>query len=363
MRIYYAADPSPNPELRSTIWRKNLFEGLVQLGHEVVESSIDWRPIFRHLDPANPAAAEFIREHRPKLSELLQDEVRRLHRAQPIDLFFSYFYSACVLPEALQQIRALGIVTVNWYCNASYQFQLVSEIAPHFDWCLVPEMDRLDHYREIGARPIYCPEAANAAVYKPMGLAPKYDVTFIGQAYGERPVLAAFLIDRGIDLRLFGPRWQYYTRPAIPKNPLRWAAWVRNSRSGLPRAAVGGVLTDEEVVSVFNQTRVNLGFSACWNEGHPDQRILQVRLRDFEIPMCGAFYLVEYQAQLEDLFVIGTEIECYRDREELNDKIRFYLGREDLCLAIGHAARLRCLRDHTWARRFSRVFEQIGLQR
>jgi spore maturation protein CgeB len=360
MRIYYAADTSPNPELHSTIWRKNLFEGLAQLGHEVIESGVNWRLIFRHLDPTSPENAEFINEHRPKLSECLAEEVRRLHQEKPFDLFFSYFYSACVLPEVLKEIRSLGIVTLNWYCNASYQFHLVSEIAPHFDWCLVPEKDRLDSYREIGARPIYCPEAANPNLYRPLRISARYDATFVGQAYGERPILADFLIRQGINLRLFGPRWEYYTRSSLPKHLTDWPAWFRTGRAGLPRSSVGGVLADEEVIQVFNQTRVNLGFSACWNEDH-DRRILQIRLRDFEVPMCGGFYLVEYQGELENFFIIGTEIECYRDREELRDKVRFYLDRPELRTAIGQAARQRCLREHTWSKRFERVFREIGL--
>jgi spore maturation protein CgeB len=64
--------------------------------------------------------------------------------------------------------------------------------------------------------------------------------------------------------------------------------------------------------------------------------------------MCGAFYLVEYQPELEEYFEIGNEIECYRDPDDLIEKIRHYLVRPQLCESIGRAGRARCLREHTY---------------
>jgi len=76
-------------------------------------------------------------------------QVKAAHRKQPLDLFFSYFYSAQVEPDVIREIGKLGIVTVNWYCNGSFQFDLVSEIAPAYHHCLVPEEFRLADYRRI----------------------------------------------------------------------------------------------------------------------------------------------------------------------------------------------------------------------
>ena len=87
----------------------------------------------------------------------------------------------------------------------------------------------------------------------------------------------------------------------------------------------------------------------------------QIRLRDFEVPMSGGFYLVEHQEELREFFEIGREIETYRSREELLDKISFYLGHDAERERIRRAGRERCLRDHTWQRRFDAAFREIGL--
>jgi spore maturation protein CgeB len=353
LRIFYAGPNAPTPGISSKLWRINLHDSLVEMGHEVIEFSYDVSCAFAHIDAKSEANRAFIAENRPKLSAELIRQIKQAHRTSPINVLFTYFADALVLVETLEEIRAMEIITLNWYCNASYQFGLVREIAPHFDWCLVPERNRLSYYEGVGARPIYCPEAANSNYYRPTDVAKDIPVSFVGQAYGERPGLVCKLLDAGVPVKVFGPRWPDYFR-------LKRFFGLFEQTSGhlqVPRRIYGGI-PDEQLVAIFNRTQVNLGFSAVWNDG---QRELQVRLRDFEIPMCGAFLLTEYQPELEEYFDIGKEIDCYRDPDDLVEKVKYYLARPRRCKEIGHAARERCLRDHTWVKRFEAIFAKIGI--
>jgi len=365
MRIFYASDTTPNSLLRSDIWRNNLYRPLVDLGHDVVEFDYDLSETFRHLDTEDPAHQAFIAENRPRVTAELLRQIRAAHAARPVALFFSYFYDACLTPEAVDEIKAMGITTVNWYCNGSYQLHLVREIAPHYDWCLVPEKFRLPDYVAMGARPLYCQEAANPDIYKPCEVPQEFDVAFVGQAYGERPGYVRSLLDQGIGIHVWGPGWQRYTAPS----PVRrlWRAGRRLlGRSSLPSPALppailGGPLGDEEMVRLYSRARINLGFSACGETHRSGERIVQVRLRDFEVPMSGGFYLVESMEELEEFYEIGTEIACYDGPRDLADKIRYYLSHPDEREAIRQAGRARCLRDHTWHKRFQTAFAQMGL--
>ena len=153
-RVFYASDATPNTwfaNVRSNIWRNNLLLPLRDLGHDVVEFEYDLTQTFRNLDATDSRQAAFIAENRPKVSAALLRQVRAAHAAAPIDLFFSYFYDACILPEMIDEIRAMGIKTVNWYCNGSYQLHLVREISPRYDFCLVPEKFRMGDYLAMGA--------------------------------------------------------------------------------------------------------------------------------------------------------------------------------------------------------------------
>jgi hypothetical protein len=143
MRIFYAADNSPNAhfDIQSNVWRNNLYLPLIDAGHDVVEFDYDLNETIQRADKSRNAS--FIAKNRPKVTKELLRQFKKAHEDQPIDLFFSYFYDACVLPAGIETIRSMGIKAVNWYCNGSYQFHLVEEISPHYDWCLVPEKFRL----------------------------------------------------------------------------------------------------------------------------------------------------------------------------------------------------------------------------
>jgi spore maturation protein CgeB len=384
MRIFYAVDNTLNSLFQSNLWRNNLYLPLVDMGHEVVEFAYDLKATFENVDLDDPWQRTFINRNRPKLTEELLRQIRVAHAEKPIDIFFSYFYDACVLPEGLDQIRSLGITTVNWYCNGAHQLQKVREISPHYDWCLVPEKFRLKDYREMGARPIYCQEAANPSIYRPYDVTQEYDVTFVGQAYGERPAYIRYLLDRGIDVRVWGYGWISpeggVSTTMAPTRRIKRVLGKLFSPEGrlvlrhnlmrllgvgkpvhLPSKTVGAPLSDEDMIRMYSRSRINLGFSSCGETHISGERILQVRLRDFEVPMSGGFYMVEYMEELEEFFEFGKEIICYTSREDLAEKIKYYLVHDEEREAIRHAGYERCLRDHTWQRRFTAAFREMGL--
>src|SRR5687767_10231291 len=98
MRIFYASDTTPNSSFESNLWRNNLFQPLVDLGHEVVEFDFDLRETFKNLDPSVPSQNKFIQQNRPRVSKALLEQITAAHRAKKIDLLFTYFYDACVEP-------------------------------------------------------------------------------------------------------------------------------------------------------------------------------------------------------------------------------------------------------------------------
>jgi spore maturation protein CgeB len=361
MRIFYAADHTPNSALPSSrLWYNNLYLPLRDLGHELVVFDFDLSEHMKNLDPSDPRQQAFIENHRPELEHALLEQLRRAHRERPIDLFFSYFYSAICRPEVIREIRSLGILTMNWYCNASYQFHLIRELAPAYDYCLVPEKFRLEDYRAAGANPLYVQEAANPNTYHPVDVPRDYDVTFVGMRYGDRAELVSRLCEAGVEIRVFGPGWlEAQGRPSLLQR-LRAALGVRDGSSRLPDRVVNPPLSDEELVALYSRSKISLGFSSC-GETHTDKRILQVRLRDFEAPMCGAFYMVEEMEELTEFFEPDKEIVFYKDADELVDKARFFLTHPDEREKIRLAGHRRAVAEHTWQKRFSKVFESIGL--
>jgi spore maturation protein CgeB len=77
--------------------------------------------------------------------------------------------------------------------------------------------------------------------------------------------------------------------------------------------------------------------------------------------MSGGFYMVEYMDELEEFFEIGKEIVCYSSIEDLIDKIKYYLQHDSERESIRVRGYERCLRDHSWHKRFETIFSQIEL--
>jgi hypothetical protein len=387
MRIFYAADNRPAAGLaESYIWHYNLYLPLCDLGHEVISFEYDLNPHFAHADLTSAANRKFNEAYRPRLEAELLRQIGEAHRQRPIDIFFSYFYASFVRPEVIQEIRRMGILSVNWYCNASYQFHLIEEIAPAYDFCLVPEKFRLGDYRRVGANPIYCQEAANPNIYKPYPLPREFDVVFIGGKYGDRPQYIRYLLDADISVLVWGPGWQQPMRVSQPTSPpspvLRLAklrtveGWRRVGRKAqhwlgllpppdppvtLPPAICGPPLSDEDMIKMYSRAKISLGFSSCGDTHRTRQRILQVHLRDFEAPMSGAFYMVEYMEELEEFFEIGKEIVCYNNKVDLAEKIKYYLSHDTEREKIRQAGYRRAVNEHSWQKRFQEAFRQMGI--
>jgi hypothetical protein len=113
---------------------------------------------------------------------------------------------------------------------------------------------------------------------------------------------------------------------------------------------------------MYSRSRISLGFSAVarvTKDGSPP--IKQVRLRDFEAPMSGAFYLVERFDELAEFFEPGKEIVFFENEEDLVDESRFYLRNARERRRIRDAGLRRAREEHTWQRRFESAFRAMGL--
>jgi len=152
--------------------------------------------------------------------------------------------------------------------------------------------------------------------------------------------------------RLSRPSDRHVAEPPTPS---------KTTPLAFPPAIVNGPLSDLEMVQMYSRSKINLGFSSCGDTHETENRILQVRLRDFEVPMSGGFYMVEYMEELEEFYEIGKELVCYNDREDLADKIKYYLSHDREREAVRQAGYRRCLRDHTWQKRFEAAFAEMGL--
>lgn len=156
----------------------------------------------------------------------------------------------------------------------------------------------------------------------------------------ERYILA--LAAAGLPVKVYGAGWSR-----------------RRSLPGLAEVVQSDAVRDDEYVSLIQGAKVGLGFVSEINGNETAGRC-------FEIPACGTFLLAPRTRQLQDLYREGEEAVFFGSPEELVDKARRYLIRDEgEREAIAHRGRERCLSsDYSWERfmreDWNRVVKALG---
>ena len=373
LRIFEVLEDTTNFSLPANLtWRRNLYEPLVEMGHEVfLLSAVEGRRAMQTHD----------RTGRSAFSEKLLSLVKAQHARAPLDLFFAYLMDGMVDPEAIDEIRKIGIPTCNFSCNNAHQFHLVDEISPHFDYSLHAEKLTAEKFRKVGARPIWWPMASNPNYFYPHQVERDIQVSFVGANYALRAQYVLHLLANGVDVHAFGPSWVSDWRAMLKRYKLALSATMNVSPKSFYRMSanladqdlqvfltsnfplnVHQPISDEELVRLYSRSEVSLGFLEVYDKHDPSRSVIQhLHLREFEAPMSGALYCTGFSEELSEMFEPDKEVLVYRSKHELLDKINFTLKHPTFADKIRLAGRSRALRDHTYQRRFRDLFERIGL--
>src|SRR5438477_4323262 len=206
MRVFCAVRHSADPRFYyGGLWSSNFYPALRQLGHEVVESQTDLLATSRFMHIARNFTSQEL-EMRARTTEQILDEVRFAHRERPVDLFLSYFYNSHFDPSGFNELQRLGVLSVNFYCNSIYQFELVREVAAKADFAWHAERDARILYLDAGANPIWVQMGADPQVYHPVnGIERRQKACFVGQRYADRDRWMAVLIKEQIPVDIYGP--------------------------------------------------------------------------------------------------------------------------------------------------------------
>jgi spore maturation protein CgeB len=105
---------------------------------------------------------------------------------------------------------------------------------------------------------------------------------------------------------------------------------------------------------ITNQSKIALVFSKGL-EGE-----LQVKGRVFETPAYGSCTFIEYFPGIEKYFKVDEEIVVFKNKKELVEKARFYLKHSERREKIAELGRKRALKDHTYEKRFKKIFKKIS---
>ena len=275
-------------------------------------------------------------QHRDAMNRAMLAAFRRAQEAHPVDAVVGYLSGYNTAPATLAAMARAGAVIFNFCWDDKLMFpgarvggryHTTAALAPVVDLNLTNAPSSIVKYAVHGGLALFWPEAAHPAIHRPHATPFEFDVGFVGSCYGWRPRFIRRLARAGIAVRCHGPGW-----PA-------------------------GQLDDREMVRFYSRCRINLGFSGI---GH-SRSLMCLKGRDFEVPMSGGLYLTQDNPELALVYDVGRDIVTYRDEADCARTIHALLADPGRAAAIRAAGRARCLRDHTYEARWSRVFRLAGL--
>lgn len=101
-------------------------------------------------------------------------------------------------------------------------------------------------------------------------------------------------------------------------------------------------LSRDDMYSVFHDSVINLNFAGICSYTKPDDplfdRIRGMKLRPFEIAAVGGFCMSEFSISLSKSFEDEVDIIFFRNREDLLEKITYFLEHKDEAKRIGNNA-------------------------
>jgi len=301
--------------------------------------------------------------------EINKELLRTVYREKPDLAFFvtNLVDSTLFKRETIKKISQSGkTITLNWFSDDHWQFEKFSKYwAPYFNWVTTTDHQAVKKYYKIGYKNVIETQYAfNHYLFNSSSVEnnkKKYDITFVGAVYGNRKKIIEKLKKNGINVNCWG------------------------------QGSANGRVSQQRMFKIFSQSKINLNFSKCsgsfwkdlaliffsrkydrtlninnpkrWTDNFKSmnssikKRVIKGRI--FEILGGGGFLLSEYADNLENYYQIDKEIVCYKNFNELVDKIKYYLKNDKERETIREMGFKRTLEEHTYEKRFSDIFKTI----
>ncbi len=303
---------------------------------------------------------------RAKGRDWLNRRLVEIINSEKPDLTFFVLFENEFDQLVVRNISESGLTkTINWFCDDHWRFDNFSKNwASCFNWVVTTSSKAYQKYLRCGIKNVIKSQwGCNHLLYQNLHLDKIYDVTFIGQPHGFRRQIINAIRKEGWDVRVWGHGWE------------------------------SGKLSQNEMIRIINQSKINLNFSnssvvanpqikqlskqfagffsykakqlITFTEAKTPLRIIQklmipqIKARNFEIPGTGGFLITDKAEDIESYYNIDEEIVCFTNIRDLINKISYYLRHVDERSAIADRGFLRTLSEHTYEHRFNEIFKVI----
>lgn len=366
LKILLVMGSGAAPVSNSEIFKDNIYDSLLALGHEVRLIQFD----------------KYLEKHQKdsvlNKKKILEGHILDVFRTEsPFDFFLGFLSDEQVSPELYKELNR-EVFTINWTCN-SHQFDILhKKNSPLIGLNTYISRNHKALYDSVGAESYWLPMAANENLYKTSDNQ-DIDISFVGSAYGNRPYYIWRLLQSGIGLELFGPGWQFnktianflrlFAAPLLynftfNKNKLYYLD--KSMRAIIQKqimqiTQVGGIPDDHEYREILSRSIVSLNFPESRKDNNylNHELVFGCNFRDFEIPLSGSMLLTQDSQEFDFFYERDKEAVPFGNETDLIEKAKFFSKNHSAAKKISEAGYKRALQDHTWSKRFDQLFNHL----
>jgi len=370
--------------LENNSWITHHISGsLCDMGHEV------WQ--FNYGDAVGEFYGRNRRQDRNRKNQDLLKVAGDLVRDKGLDLIFCYVYDDFLQEDTAAKLRQLNIPMLNYNVDMVNQWYRQIRTAKYFTYMLCAQKINMENMASYGGNVLYFPMAGRISDRSDStnSFIPEQPVTFMGTPMPYRNHVLKKLIDKDVPLAIYGKFWnenkvatadrsvektvsdichyglaRYKSEGAAGLlTPLTNRLFKQSfpSSAEIPKKVLCGFLDQSDIENLFKYSKINLGFSRMMGDDPDKPGVNQVKLRDFEVPLSGGFYLAEKAPDYDELFEIGSEVETWSTHDELLEKINYYLDHEEERKKVAKAGHERAIKYHTWEVRFKALFDKLKI--
>jgi spore maturation protein CgeB len=293
-------------------------------------------PFINVLGKENVLLFDFYSEFKAKGKQAMNKNLLDFIKAEKPDLTLFCLFENEFDEKTMNDLRSYT-KTVAYFFDDPWRQSYVRHWIKYFDYFTSPDYYTFKQYELDGIKnAIYVPFGFNSKVYIKKDLPVKYDVSFVGGYSPLRRWLINLLLKHGIKVNVFGRNWGHGIQ----------------------------FVTQEEIVNIFNQSKINLNLSngichdfayllwslsslkAMKHNFTNKKNKEQVKGRHFEINACGGFQLSYFVPGLNSIYEIDKEIGVYDDTRNLPLLVKFFLCNDELRNQIAANGYLRSLKEH-----------------
>lgn len=221
-------------------------------------------------------------------------------------------------PDLVFHIRGLGFRrwafegarrTFAWWVESDERVQEALSEAPWFDHFFFINSSSVEAAHRAGFKHAsYMPHAVDATIFRPLpGVERDLDFSFVGLWSEKRQRFLEAALEVSPNGAIYGPKWY------------RKTFGDRRFRRIVKGRHIGG----DALVRLYNRSKIVFNITAWGSGGGASRSGMTMRL--FEVPATGALLLTDPSAELSLALTPGKHVAVFRDLEEFQAKMRYYL--------------------------------------